>query len=60
MPEYDAHVAFVANHRPAPPEEWSGPAPVYLEVVVFEAAGILPRFVLSLDAPYISQVCSVQ
>ncbi len=51
VPKYDAHVAYVTAppSAPCPPERWAGPEAVYSEVVVFETAGILPRFVLSLD-----------
>ena len=50
VPKYDAHVAYVTAPSSAlcPPERWAGPAAVYSEVVVFETAGILPRFILSL------------
>jgi hypothetical protein len=53
VPRYDAHVAYVTAPPSAPclPEQWPGPAPVYSEVVVFENAAILPRFILSLDVP---------
>jgi hypothetical protein len=52
VPKYDAHVAYVTAppSAPCPPDRWAGPAAVYSEVVVFETAGILPRFILSLDA----------
>ena len=50
MPRYDAHVAYVTASAPCPPERWGEPAAVYSEVVVFETAAVLPRFVLSLDA----------
>ena len=52
VPSYDVHVAYVAKterfHVPCPPERWAGPAPVYSELVVFESAALLPRFVLAL------------
>ena len=55
VPSYDAHVAYVAKterfHVPCPPERWAGPAPVYSELVVFESAAVLPRFVLALHLP---------
>jgi hypothetical protein len=53
VPKYDAHVVYVTAppSAPCPPEQWSGQAPVYSEVVVFENAAILPRFILSLEVP---------
>ncbi len=53
MPKYDTHVAYVTAppSTPCPPAQWLAAPAVYSEVVVFETAGILPRFVLSLDAP---------
>ena len=51
VPKYDAHVVYVTARPscPCPPALWRGPAPVYSELVLFENASILPRFVLSLD-----------
>jgi hypothetical protein len=66
VPRYDTHVAYVSKqqgspfHVPCPPDhlgkEWNAPqtsdlAPVYSELVLFESAAILPRFILSLDVP---------
>ncbi len=52
MPKYDAHLIYVAKetkfHVPCPPDRWDGLVPVYSELVVFESAAVLPRFVLSL------------
>ena len=52
VPKYDAHVVYVTAppSTPCPPEEWEA-AKVYLELVLFENAAILPRFILSLDVP---------
>jgi hypothetical protein len=62
VPKYDTHVVYVhleappvrqegPHHVPCPPDRWAGPAPVYLELVVFESAAILPRFILALSLP---------
>ena len=39
------------DHVPCTPDLWAGPAPVYSELVVFESAAILPRFILALSLP---------
>ncbi len=43
-------MAYVARNlkAPCPPEQWEK-LTVYSEMVVFENAAILPRFILSLD-----------
>ncbi len=48
MPKYDAHVAYVAGKAPCTPERWETTT-VHSELVLFENAAILPRFILSLD-----------
>ncbi len=52
VPKYDAHVVYVTAppSAPCPPERWEA-ATVYSELVVFENAAILPRFILSLHVP---------
>ncbi len=52
VPKYDAHVVYVTSppSAPCPPERWEV-ATVYSELVVFENAAILPRFILSLHVP---------
>uniref|UniRef100_A0A7S0QHA3 PARP catalytic domain-containing protein n=1 Tax=Cryptomonas curvata TaxID=233186 RepID=A0A7S0QHA3_9CRYP len=47
VPKYDVHVAYVADKAPCPPERWATKT-VYSELVVFENAAVLPRFILSL------------
>ena len=57
MPKYDTHVVYVhqestsPDHVPCPPDHWAGPGPVYSELVVFESAAVLPRFILALALP---------
>ena len=56
VPKYDTHVVYVQqdappDHVPCPPHRWAGPPPLYSELVVFESAAILPRFILALDLP---------
>jgi hypothetical protein len=46
VPKYDAHVAYVAEKAPCPPKRLER---AYSELVLFENAAILPRFILSLD-----------
>ncbi len=50
IPKYDAHIVYVTAPPSVPcnPDRWEV-ATVYSELVVFENAAILPRFILSLD-----------
>jgi hypothetical protein len=49
VPRYDAHCAFVeqGSCTPCTPARWAT-VPTFSELVLFESAAVLPRFVLSL------------
>ena len=49
MPRYDANFAIVEPGlgTPCPPTRW-GAVPTSSELVLFESAAVLPRFILSL------------
>ncbi len=52
MPRYDAHCTYVDQYlcTPCPPSRWATET-TFSELVLFENAAVLPRFILSLALP---------
>jgi hypothetical protein len=55
---HDAHLAYVAKdkvsgkHMPCSPDHGDSSSQTFSELVVFENAAILPRFILSIEVPH--------
>jgi hypothetical protein len=50
VPRYDAHAVVVEQGpcTPIPPVRW-GAVQTYTEIVLFESAAVLPRFILAVS-----------